>query len=513
MASHRVILIVADGWGVAPPGPGNYIEQANTPTIDSYTKNYPYTTLRASGNAVGVPEGAQGNSEVGHLHIGAGRVVWQMFTLVNKAIEDESLFTRDNYKKAIETVKQNKSALHILGMFSDEGIHAHIAHAKAIMEHAKKEGIEKIYIHFIADGRDVPEKSAKKYVKELEKFGIGTIATIVGRYYAMDRDHNWDRTKAAYDLLTDAKGFTAHSAEEAVDAAYARGDKTDYYIQPTVLLDTNNQPVATLADNDVVIFFNFRTDRPRQLSHALVDEKFDGFERNSHPHISLFTMTPYDDTLENNAILQFKENPVENNLASVIAQHHMKQLRLAETDKYPHVTYFFNSEIETPFPGEERIMIPSAKVPSYDMQPTMSAEGITTTALEKIDENIYGFMLINFANGDLVGHTAIRDAIITGVETVDACVKKIVDAALKNDYVVFFTADHGNAEDALYPNGDPKPSHSTNPVPFIVITNDTELEKARLRSGGALTDIAPTIIDVMGIEKPSEMTGSSLIEK
>ncbi|MFA6005685.1 MAG: 2,3-bisphosphoglycerate-independent phosphoglycerate mutase [Patescibacteria group bacterium] len=509
---RRVVLIIADGWGVAPPSPGNYISQAKTPNFDNFLVKYPNSTNVAAGNAVGVPEGSQGNSEIGHLHIGAGRIVWQMLTLVNKAIDDGSLFEKENLKTALEKVKNDNSSLHIFGMFSDEGIHSHINHAKALLTYAQKMGIQKIYIHFIADGRDVPEKSAQTYVDDIEKLGIGKIASVVGRYYAMDRDNNWDRTQKAYDMLTLGKGFTAQTATEAVSNAYARGDKTDYYIQPTVIVDQSNAPVSVLQDNDLVIFFNFRTDRPRQLSHALKDSIFDKFNREKHPTVSLLTMTPYDTSLEENAILHFHEQPVVNNLGSILSQNNLKQLRLAETDKYAHVTYFFNSEIEKPFSGEDRILIPSPKVPSYDLEPEMSAREITKTALQKISENTYDFMLINFANCDLVGHAAVKKAVITAVETVDQCVGTVVTAALATGYTVIFTADHGNAEDKLYSNGQPRPSHSTNPVPFILISRDLELQRVALKSGGQ-QDVAPTILEIMGLPKPPEMTGTSLIHK
>jgi 2,3-bisphosphoglycerate-independent phosphoglycerate mutase len=505
---RKVVLLIIDGWGIAKPGPGNYISQANTPNFDFLVKNYPHTQNKAAGNAVGLPEGSQGNSEVGHLHIGAGRIVWQMYERINRAIRDRSFFANKALKEAMEFARKKNSALHLMGLCSDEGVHAHINHLIALLKMARKFRLKDICIHFFADGRDVPERSAKKYVRMIEKVKIGRIASVVGRYYAMDRDKNWGRTKKAYELLTLGKGFIAGSALEAIDMAYSRGDKTDYYIQPTIIADNNKTP--TIKSNDAVIFFNFRTDRPRQLTQSFIFKNFTEFERKVWPKTFFVTMTQYDKTFR--CSFAFSEENIKNNLGSVLAKKGIRQLRLAETEKYAHVTYFFNSQIEKPYKNEDRIMVPSPKVPSYDLKPEMSAYKVCNEAIKQLKTKKYDFMVVNFANCDLVGHSAVKKAIIKCVEVVDECVGKIANSAIENGYVCIVTADHGSAEDKLYPNGKPKPAHSSNPVPFIIVSNDEELKKAWLRKGGQ-SDVAPTILDIMGIKKPKEMTGSTLIAK
>ena len=502
---HRVVLLIADGWGYAKPSRGNYISQANTPVFNRLLKEYPHTLNKASGNAVGLPKNSQGNSEVGHLHIGAGRIVWQEYEKINKAIKDKSFFRNKTLIKAMDFAKKNRSALHLMGLCSDEGVHAHINHLIALLKMAKKRKIKKIYIHFFADGRDVPEKSAKKYIKKIEKTRIGKIASIVGRYYAMDRDNNWNRTEKAYDLLTKGHGFKAKTAFQAINMAYKRGDKTDYYIQPTAIVD-KGKPVV-IKDRDAVIFFNFRTDRPRQLSHAFVDKQFNKFKRKVWPKTKFTTMAPYDKTFAKTSA--FPEEKVKNNLGEVISKNGLKQLRLAETEKYAHVTSFFNSEVEKPYKGQKGIMIPSPKVPSYDLKPEMSAYKIAKQAKKQIKSKRFDFIVINFANCDLVGHSDVKRAIIKSVGVVDGCVGVVINAALNNGYTTVLTADHGSAEDKLYPDGKPKPAHSTNPVNFFVISNN--FKKIRLRKGGQ-SDVAPTILDIMGIKKPREMTGKSLLK-
>jgi 2,3-bisphosphoglycerate-independent phosphoglycerate mutase len=510
---RKIILIVMDGWGCAPPGPGNFISQAKTPHFNFLSKCYPCTQNKCSGNAVGLPEGTQGNSEVGHLHLGAGRIVMQKYEKINRSIRDKSFFENEALIKAMKHAKKNNSKLHIIGLCSDEAIHAHTDHLLALLDLAKQEGLNEAYIHFIADGRDVPEKSAQKYIDLIEakagKLGLGKIASVIGRYYAMDRDKNWDRTKLAYDLLVAGKGIKAKSASEAVEKAYARGDKTDYYIQPTVITGKDNLPLALIEDKDSVIFFNFRTDRPRQLTECFIGEEFRGFNRESLPKVWFTTFTQYDSNF--GCPFAFGDDNVNNNLGQVIAKNNLKQLRIAETEKYPHVTFFFNSQIEEPNKGEERIMVSSPKVPSYDQAPEMSALRVNQKLLERIDNGGYDFILVNYANCDLVGHSAVKSAIIKAVETVDDCVGKVVDRGLKNGYTVLITADHGNAEDKIYPDGKPKPSHSLNKVPFIVVSEEEALRKIKLRQGGGLSDVAPTILEIMGIKKPKEMSGESLI--
>lgn len=500
----KVILLIADGWGFAKPGKGNYISQANTPIMNRFLREYPNCLNQASGNAVGLPKGSQGNSEVGHLHMGAGRIVWQMYEKINRAIKDKSFYKNKRLLSAIDHAKKNKSKLHLMGLCSDEGVHAHTDHLKALIKMAKEKKVE-TYVHFFADGRDVAEKSAEKYIGMIERAG-GKIASIVGRFYSMDRDNNWDRTKKAYDLLTLGSGFQAKSAKEAVKMAYERGDQTDYYIQPTSIVKNGN-PVALVEDKDAVIFFNYRTDRPRQLSHAFFDKKFNKFKRKVAPKIKLITMTAYDHNFEN--IGAFEEEDIKNDLGEVLGKKGIKQLRLAETEKYAHVTYFFNGQDEKPNKGEKRILIPSPKVPSYDLKPEMSAYDIALEAQKQISSNKFDFIVINFANCDLVGHSAKRHAIIKCVEVVDRCLGIVVNAALQNNYATIVTADHGSAEDKLYPDGKPKPSHSTNPVHFILISE----EKFKLKKKGGQQDVAPTIMELMEIKQPKEMSGKSLIKK
>lgn len=500
----KIVLIIDDGWGIAKAGPGNYIKQANTPNFDYYIRHYPHSKNKASGAAVGLPDGVQGNSEVGHLHIGAGRIIWQMYELINRRIKDKTFYSNKQLLKALNNAKINNSALHLIGLCSDEGVHAHINHLFAILKLAKQNKIKDIFIHFFADGRDVEEKSAKKYIEQIEQNGIGKIITICGRYYSMDRDNNWNRTKKAYDLLTKGVGHKSKNAIDAIEMAYRRGDKTDYYIKPIAL-----DGFTPIKDNDTVIFFNFRTDRPRQLTKAFTSSVFNHFKRDTVLKTHFLTMSNYDKTFS--CPHMFDEDPVKNNLGQVISNEKLKQLRLAETEKYAHVTYFFNSQIEKPNKGEDRVMISSPKVPSYDKKPEMSAKQIAKEAHKQINKKKYDFILINFANLDLVGHSAKKKAIIRAVEVVDVCTKFVVDAALKNGYTCIITADHGSAEEKLYPNGLPKPAHSSNPVNLIVVTNDRLIRQIKLRNGGQ-SDVAPTILEMMGIEIPYEMTGKSLIK-
>jgi len=503
-----VVLIVQDGWGIAPKGKGNYIAQAKTPNFDGFIKKYPHCQNKASGNAVGLPKGSQGNSEVGHLHMGAGRIVWQVYEKINKAIRSRAFFRNRNLVKAMKFAKKNNSCLHLLGMCSDEGVHSHLNHLFALLEMAKKQGLKDVQIHFIADGRDVEEKSAKKYAKAIEKMigrlGIGRISSINGRYYAMDRDKNWNRTKRAFEMLVQGKGFNASNVFEAIDKAYKRGDKTDYYIQPIVLAE-----FSPVKDRDSLIFFNFRTDRPRQLTKAFIEKRFKGFKRKKQPKVLFTTMSEYHDSFA--CPYAFKEEKVRNNLGKVLSKKGLRQLRIAETEKAGHVTYFFNSEVDKPFKGEEIILVPSPKVPSYDQKPEMSAFEVAAKAVKEIEKKKFAFVLINFANCDLVGHSAVKKAIIKCVEVVDKCTGKVVKAALKNGYNVVVTADHGSAEEKLYKNGKPKPAHSKNPVNFILISEEPKLRKAKLRNGGQ-KDVAPTVLGLMGLKKPKEMTGKTLLK-
>lgn len=498
--NKKVILIIQDGWGIAKPSPGNYITQAKTPNYINFLENYPHSKNQASGNAVGLPRGVQGNSEVGHFHIGAGRIVWQPYEKINQEIKNNNFFKNKTLLRAIGEAKRNNSALHLMGLCSDEGVHSDVNHLFAILKVAKVYKIKDVFIHFFADGRDVPEKSAKKYINLIEKQKIGKIATVIGRYYSMDRDHNYERTKKAYDMLTLGSGFKAKSATDAINIAYKRGDQTDYYIQPTIV-----EPVfRPIKNKDTVIFFNFRTDRPRQLTEAFVKNNFKAFRREKRPKVNFFTMTNIDDKIPCQYF--YSEEKIKDNLGEVLSKNNFKQLRLAETEKYAHVTYFFNSQIEKPYKGESRILIPSPKVPSYDLKPEMSAKKVTNEAVRQIKTEKYDFILINFANCDLVGHSAKKKAIIKAIETVDECTGKVVNEAKKYGYTTIITADHGSAEEKLYKNGTLKPAHSSNPVNFMVITD----QKIKLKNGQQ-SDVAPTILEILGIRKPKVMTGESLV--
>ena len=508
----RVVLIILDGFGLSKQKKGNAVYLAKPEYYNNLIKTRTHSSLKVSGQAVGLPKGNQGTSEVGHLHFGAGKIVWQPLELINRKIEDKSFFKNKELLKAVSRAKQFKTSLHLMGLCSDEGVHSHINHLKPLLLMAKKHGMKKVFIHFIADGRDVPEKTAKKYVRLIQswtkKHGVGKIASIAGRFYAMDRDNNWHRTQKAFELLTEGKGFKETNPLNAVENAYKRGDKTDYYLRPIVLTDKQWVPLTTIKNNDSVIFFNFRTDRARQLTKAFTSKKFSFFKRNFSPKTLFVCFTQYNKTIK--APVAFPQEKVSHNLARVLSEHGLRQLRVAETEKYAHVTYFFNSQIEKPFPKEERIMVASPKVPSYDLTPEMNASGITKTSLKEIKKNKFDFILINFANPDLVGHSGNLKAVIKAVKTVDKFISKLIPVCLKNNYSVLLTADHGNAEFMVLSNGKHNPSHTKNKVPFILISNEPSLRKARLKNGEAI-DVAPTILQLLGIKKPKEMTGKSLI--
>ncbi len=510
----KIALIVLDGWGIAPKGPGNCIELAKPKFFWSIEKNYPHTSLDASGTAVGLPKGAMGTSEVGHLHIGAGRIVKQPISFIDEQIKNKKFFENQSLKKTFDFVKKNKSSLHIMGLCSDKLVHSSINHLFALLEMAKKEGQKKVFIHFFADGRDAPEKSALKYVgmieKKIKKTGIGKIASVVGRYYAMDRDSEYSRTKKAYDLLTLGTGRQAESAKKAIELAYKEGDITDYYIEPTAITK-NGKLIATINDNDAIIFFNTRTDRIRQIIKCFVSKKFSEIKLEKRPKILFCSFVSSDKEInEKELLVAFDPFKINNNLGTVISKAGLKQLRIAETDKFHHVTYFFNSQEDTPLKNEERIAIPSEKVPVFDQKPEMSARQIKDTAINAIKEKKFDFILVNFANADLVGHSANIPAIIKGVQTVDNCLAELCQTALENNYGVIVTADHGNAEEKLTKTGEKIPSHSTNKVPFIIVAKN--MEKIRLQKNGGLKDVAPTILELMKLDKPPEMTGKSLIK-
>lgn len=508
---HKVLLIIRDGWGFSEKKEGNAIALGNTPNHDKFTSEFPTSLLTANGNAVGNPEGTQGGSEVGHLTIGAGRIVWQPYEMINQAIKNGSFFENEVLLEAINKAKENNSNLHINGLFSTEGIHADYRHMIALLKLCKQQDFTRVFVHLTLDGRDMPEKSALPILEDLEKnieeIGVGQIVSVVGRYFAMDRDNNWDRTRKAYDLMVEGKGTHFHSAKEAIQSAYDSDVKSDYYIEPAVIVDEEDKPISLVQDGDSFIWYNFRSDRARQITAMMnnfddVSEKPDKILQNLH----YVCFSIYDADWDLPAA--FPQQKVENNLAEVLAKNNLKQLRIAETEKYAHVTFFFNSQKDTPVEGEDRIMVDSPKVSSYDQKPEMSAYEVTEKLLPEIGK--YEFIAVNYANPDLVGHSGSLEATIKAVEVVDECVGRVVEKALSENYVILLMADHGNAEVMIYPNGEPNPSHGENPVQLTLISNDEDLTQVELKDGG-MSDIAPTILGIMGIEKPEEMTGKDLI--
>ncbi|HIH45149.1 MAG TPA: 2,3-bisphosphoglycerate-independent phosphoglycerate mutase [Candidatus Methanoperedenaceae archaeon] len=502
-----VALIILDGFGLREKTEGNAVSAARTPNLDRFYREYPWTTLVASGEAVGLPEGQMGNSEVGHLNIGAGRIVYQDLTRITKSIRDRSLFSNAVLREALMLAKQHGSAVHLMGLLSDGGVHSHIDHLKALLELSKLNGIDRVYVHAFLDGRDVPPRSAAVYVREIEAFteklGIGKIATVCGRYYAMDRDKRWDRVKKAYDALTSGDGMHAASASDAVEAAYARGE-SDEFVQPTAIAE-NGFPGGAVTDNDTVVFFNFRSDRAREITRAMTAAGFSDFERKRHPKVHFVCLCQYDETFR--LPVAFPPEHHANILGEVLGKNGMMQLRIAETEKYAHVTFFFNGGEETPFAGEERCLIPSPKVATYDLKPEMSAYELTDETLERIRSHTYDVIILNYANCDMVGHTGIFEAAVAAVEAVDECLGKVVEAVRQAGGISIITADHGNAEMMTDEDGKPHTAHTCSRVPFILIDDGTK----NLRSG-ILADIAPTILELLDIRKPAEMTGRSLLQ-
>jgi len=521
---HKVLLIVRDGWGYSKETKGNAASQARTPNNDSYEREYPWTILKCSGKAVGLPEGTQGGSEPGHLTMGAGRIVWQPYEDINRSIRSGEFFRNGALMKAMRNCKRHDSSLHLMGLFSDQGVHGTVEHLYALLEMAKRNGLEKVFVHAFLDGRDVPEKSAEDVIREFNRkskeIGVGRIASMIGRFYAMDRDNNWNRTEKAYFLMTRGLGVEEMDPLKAIRHAYERGEKsleegragdtTDYYIRPIVIVDEHEKPIAKIQDKDSVIFWNTRSDRARQITYALTNKEFRFFKRIRRYKLTYVCMSEYDKSLS--LPVAFPQSGVKNNLGTVISKSGLHQLRIAETEKYAHVTFFFNSQLEKPYACEDRIMIDSPKVPSYDMKPEMSAYKITERVLKEIDSEKYDFIIINFANGDLVGHSGKLEAGMKACEAVDECTGKIVDLGLERGYTSIVTGDHGNVEIMFYPDGEVCPAHGTNPVQFFVISKDKELRKAGLKKGCGLDAVAPTILEIMGIKKPKEMTGQSLIK-
>ncbi|HEY9062496.1 MAG TPA: 2,3-bisphosphoglycerate-independent phosphoglycerate mutase [Pseudobacteroides sp.] len=511
MKDKLVALIILDGFGINPKEDGNAIKAAHTPNIDRYLKDYTNTTIKCSGMDVGLPTGQMGNSEVGHTNIGAGRIVYQELTRITKSIEDGDFFDKKEFLDAIENCKKNNTKLHLFGLLSDGGVHSHNTHLYALIELAKRQGLKDVYIHCFFDGRDVPPDSSKAFVEELEaklkEIGTGKIASVMGRYYSMDRDNRWDRVQMAYDVMASGKGLTAASAGEAVQNSYDKGE-FDEFVKPTAIIE-GGKPVALIDKNDSVIFFNFRPDRAREITRTFTDVDFKGFERErGYFPVFFVCMTQYDKTIEN-AIVAFKPESLTNTFGEYISKLGHKQLRIAETEKYAHVTFFFNGGVEMVYPGEDRALIPSPKVATYDLKPEMSAYEVADEAVKRINSKEYDVIILNFANPDMVGHTGVMEAAKAAVEAVDACVGKVVDAIQAQGGVALITADHGNSEQMIdYVTGGPFTAHTTNEVPLIGIG----LGEAKLKSG-RLSDLTPTMLDIMGVEKPKEMTGSSLIVK
>ena len=504
------VLLILDGYGLNDQSEHNAIALADTPVMDRLMKECPFVKGNASGLAVGLPEGQMGSSEVGHLNMGAGRIVYQDLTRITKEIEDGGFFENEALLKAVNDAKEKGTSLHIYGLVSDGGVHSHNTHLYALLELAKRQGLEKVYVHCFLDGRDTPTEAGKDYVQalqeEMDRIGCGKIASVAGRYYAMDRDNNWDRIEKAYRALTLGEGETASSAVEAVTQSYKKG-ATDEFVLPTVVME-DGAPVATIEDGDSIIFFNFRPDRAREITRTFCCDEFDGFDRGPRKQVTYVCFTDYDVTIPNKYVA-FDKIALTNTFGEWLASKGMKQARIAETEKYAHVTFFFNGGVETPNEGEDRFVIPSPKVATYDLQPEMSAPAVCDTLIEKIRSGEYDVIITNFANTDMVGHTGVEKAAIEAVEYVDKCIGRVVEAVEDVGGQLFICADHGNADVMVDKDtGKPWTAHTTNPVPFILVNYDPAYT---LREGGCLADIAPTLIEMMGMEKPEEMTGESLL--
>lgn len=505
--SKKVILVIMDGWGLGKVKSADAIQNANVPFVSSLYAKYPNTTLVTCGEDVGLPEGQMGNSEVGHLNLGAGRIVYQELQRINVAIRTGEFAENSQLLAAIRFAKENQKPLHLLGLVSDGGVHSHLNHIKALCDVCKKEGLSEVYIHAFTDGRDTDPKSGLGFVTELQQhlnISVGKIASVSGRYYAMDRDKRWERVKLAYDCLVKGEGPKATDALAAIEQSYA-AEITDEFIKPTVIVDEAQQPLALIRDGDVVICFNFRTDRCREITEVLTQSDNPEFGMQKLL-LHYTTMTMYDHKFKNVHVI-FENDNLTNTLGEVLAAHNKKQIRIAETEKYPHVTFFFSGGREEPFAGESRIMVPSPKVATYDLQPEMSAVEITDKLIPEIEKESADFICLNYANTDMVGHTGVFSAAIIAAETVDACVKRVVTAGLEHGYTIFLTADHGNADYLVNEDGSPNTAHTLNPVPFFVIDKEW---KGELKTG-KLGDLAPTILQVMGLPVPKEMTGNILI--
>lgn len=504
--NKKVILMILDGWGITQNPKVSAIYNAKTPFINSLYNKFPHAELRTDGEHVGLPKGQMGNSEVGHMNLGAGRIVYQNLAKINKAIEEGTLLQEIELLKAFEYAKVNKKNVHFLGLVSDGGIHSHINHLKELLKSADNFGLKNVFLHAFTDGRDCDPKSGKFFINDIEKFmknSVGKLASITGRYYAMDRDNRWERIQLAYNALVNGKGTFSLDAMQSIQQSYDE-DITDEFIKPFIMVDKNQQPITKIKENDVVIFFNFRTDRGRQLTNALTQQDFTDFNMKK---LSLYflTMTNYDETFKNINVIYDNKN-IENTLGEVLESAGKKQIRIAETEKYPHVTFFFSGGREQEFNGEKRLLCPSPKVATYDLKPEMSAFEIRDAIIPELKKGDVDFVCLNFANGDMVGHTGVFKAAVKACEAVDNCVKDVITSALENKYTTILIADHGNCETMVNPDGTPHTAHTTNPVPIILI--DTELKSIK---NGILGDVAPTILHLMGIKQPKEMTQKSLI--
>lgn len=512
MSKKPTVLMILDGYGLNEKTTGNAVAEGKTPVMDKLMAEYPFVHGNASGMAVGLPDGQMGNSEVGHLNMGAGRIVYQDLTKITKAIQDGDFFENKALLAACENVKKNDSALHLYGLVSDGGVHSHNTHIYGLLELAKRQGIEKVYVHCFLDGRDTPPTSGKEYVEQLEEkmkeIGVGEVATVIGRYYVMDRDNRWERVEKAYRALVFGEGERAESGPAGIQSSYDN-DVTDEFVLPTVVMK-DGTPVATIKDHDSIIFFNFRPDRAREITRAFCDDSFTGFDRGERVNTTYVCFTEYDVTIPNKQVAFVKEE-ITNTFGEYLAGNGLRQARIAETEKYAHVTFFFNGGVEAPNEGEERILVNSPKVATYDLKPEMSAYEVCDKLVEAIKSGSYDVIIINFANPDMVGHTGVEEAAIKAIEAVDECVGRAVEAVKAVDGQMFVCADHGNAEQLIDDEtGEPFTAHTTNPVPFILVNADPDY---KLREGGCLADIAPTLIEMMGMEQPKEMTGKSLLVK
>ncbi|MCP3031359.1 2,3-bisphosphoglycerate-independent phosphoglycerate mutase [Halobacillus sp. A1] len=504
-------LIILDGYAIREEEKGNAVKQANTPNFDKYWNQFPHSQLQACGEAVGLPEGQMGNSEVGHLNIGAGRVVYQSLTRINLSIREKEFMENEELVNAVQHAKDNDKAFHIFGLLSDGGIHSHIEHMYALLQLAADHGLEKVYVHAFLDGRDVGQQSAKQYIQQaqdkMDEIGVGQFATIGGRYYAMDRDNRWERVKKSYDAIAYGKGPTSNDPIQSVQNSYDQ-EIFDEFVEPFVLTDESGNPVGNMEDEDTIVFYNFRPDRAIQLSRSFANDDFDDFDRGENAPKDLYVvgMTQYSDAVD--AKVAFPPNDLKNTVGEVLANNGLKQLRIAETEKYPHVTFFMSGGREQEFDGEERILIDSPKVATYDLQPEMSAYEVTDALLQELDADKHNAIILNFANPDMVGHSGMLEPTIKAIETVDECLGKIVDKIHEKGGHAIITADHGNSDEVTTPEGNAMTAHTTNPVPVIVTKDGVELRK-----DGVLGDLSPTLLQLLEVEQPEEMTGHSLIKK